>query len=56
MKMEKIDTKNRPQKLASTGCLMCIKQWTDLLHIGNWNKELWSKEVIQSINTWLQEL
>ena len=22
----KIDTKNRPQKLASTGCLMCIKQ------------------------------
>lgn len=44
--------KNRPQKLASTGCLTCIKQWTDLLQIGNRIKELWSQEVIQSINTW----
>ena len=34
-----IDIKNRQQKLAS-GCLMCIKQRTDLLHIGNRNKEL----------------
>ena len=41
------------QKLASTGCLWCIKQWTDLPNIGNTkSKELWSQEVNQSINTW----
>ena len=48
-----IDIKNRQQKMASTGCLWCIKQWTDLPNIGNTeNKELWSQEVNQSINTW----
>ena len=48
----KIDTKNRPRKLAPTGCLMSIKQWTDLMQIDNRIKELWSQEVIQSIITW----